>query len=157
MLQLCYASRRVDIGHDLLQDLSDILSAARQFNEQLGVVGVLYYAEGQFFQCLEGDDDAVQKVFERIEKDPRHEHIHLFLNKKIKKQNFAEWSMKYVHKHSEIASLFERNGLPRFMPSHLNDEQLQELLKILFRVEENQEKLASPKIGYKNRGYIPYL
>lgn len=157
MLQLCYASRRVDIGHDLLQDLSQILSSARRFNQQNSVVGVLYYAEGYFFQCLEGEADVVEETFAHIVNDNRHEHIHRFADQQINVPHFAEWSMKYVHQHSEIASMFKRNGLPRFQPHQLNDEQLQQFLKILFRVQENQDKLASPKTGYKQRGYVPYL
>lgn len=157
MLQLCYASHRIDVGNDLLQDLSDILTTARQVNEQNGVVGVLYYAEGCFFQCLEGEAQTVESIFQRISKDSRHEQIYRFPDSQVKQPHFSEWSMKYVHKHSEIASLFEKNGLSHFLPDQLNSEQLQALLKILFRVEENQEKLISPKMGYKNRGYVPYL
>lgn len=157
MLQLCYASRRIENGNDLLQDLSDILSKARQFNQQQQIVGVLYYAEGYFFQCLEGEAAAVEQIFARIAVDPRHDQVFRFSDHEVTEAHFSEWSMKYVHKHSEISSLFKRNGFTQFMPHQLNDEQLQEFLKILFRVEENHDNLASAKSGYKQRGYIPYL
>lgn len=157
MFQLCYASQRVDTGNDLLQDLSDILATARQFNEQASIVGALYYAEGRFFQCLEGEKEILERLFERIQQDKRHSDIYRFSDREVKQAHFSEWSMKYVHKHSEIASLFQRNGFDQFRPDHLNEQQLQEFLNILFRVEENQAGLMSPKAGYKQRGYVPYF
>ena len=157
MLQLCYASRRVESGNDLLQDLSEILATARQFNSEQYIVGVLYYAEGYFFQCLEGRTEVVEALFNRILLEPRHERIYRFPDRIIQQAHFAEWSMKYVQKHSEIASLFQKNGFAHFRPDQLNDEQLQDMLRILFRVEENQTELMSPKTGYKQRGYVPYF
>lgn len=48
MLQLCYASTRVETEQDLLQDLSDILAIARKFNYEHQIYGALYYAHGKF-------------------------------------------------------------------------------------------------------------
>lgn len=157
MLQLCYASRRVESSNDLLKDLSDILATARQFNSEQDIVGVLYYAEGYFFQCLEGRENVVEELFNRILLDHRHERVYRFPDRHIQHAHFADWSMKYVHKHSEIASLFKRHGFSQFRPDQMSDEQLQEMLKILFKVDENYTNFMSPKMGYKQRGYVPYF
>ncbi len=55
LIGLCYASTRAEHQNDLLQEISDILATARQFNAAQHINGVLYYAEGHFFQCLEGE------------------------------------------------------------------------------------------------------
>ncbi len=52
MLQLCYASERIESEQELLQDLSDILATARKFNLQHQIHGVLYYSHGKFSSAL---------------------------------------------------------------------------------------------------------
>ncbi len=48
-VRLCYASQRNEKNEDLLQDLRDILTEARDFNDLNGICGVLYYADNAFF------------------------------------------------------------------------------------------------------------
>ncbi len=50
-IQLCYASTRNLQSEDLLQDLNDILTIARDFNSRHDICGVLYYADGSFFNA----------------------------------------------------------------------------------------------------------
>ncbi len=47
-VRLCYASQRNEKNEDLLQDLRDILTEARDFNDLNGICGVLYYADNAF-------------------------------------------------------------------------------------------------------------
>jgi hypothetical protein len=54
-IRLCYASSRHELIDDLIEDLSDILTVARDFNSKNDIFGVLYYANNAFFQCLEGE------------------------------------------------------------------------------------------------------
>jgi len=156
MLQLCYASVRKESQNDLLQDLSDILAVARKFNKEQNIVGALYYAEGYFFQCLEGDADKVNQLYSSIAQDLRHYNVHRFPDREVSVAGFGEWSMKYVHKHGDIASLFSSLGYSKFMPHELNSDTMQPFLQLLYNAEENQENLASPQ-GYKQRGYVPYF
>jgi hypothetical protein len=48
-IRLCYASSRHDSMDDLIEDLSDILSVARDFNFKNDIYGVLYYANNASF------------------------------------------------------------------------------------------------------------
>ncbi|MFV5405743.1 BLUF domain-containing protein [Acinetobacter sp. SFA] len=156
MLQLCYASERIESEQELLQELSDILATARNFNQQHQIHGVLYYSHGKFFQCLEGQTEIVESLFLRISRDARHHNVLRFEDAFVEQSHFSEWSMKYVHKHSEISSLFSRLGFKQFEPHALQQSGISEFLKVLYRLEENQASLASPK-GYKQRGYVPYF
>lgn len=52
MIQICYASRATSEQPELLNDLRNILSEARDFNTQHSLTGVLYYADGYFFNVL---------------------------------------------------------------------------------------------------------
>lgn len=61
LIQLCYASERVEhLNSDLLEDLSNILTKSKLFNQEQQIFGVLYYANGFFFQCLEGEKSQVE-------------------------------------------------------------------------------------------------
>lgn len=50
-VRLCYASQRNQLHPDLLEDLQDILSIARDFNQLNQIYGVLYYADNAFFNA----------------------------------------------------------------------------------------------------------
>ena len=77
MYQLCYASQAKSNADNLLQDLRDILSEARDFNVRHQIKGVLCYADGIFFQCLEGEQDTVLGLLDKIRFDQRHHAVNI--------------------------------------------------------------------------------
>ncbi len=156
MMQLCYASTRQESQNDLLEDLSDILVSARNFNQAHEIYGVLYYAEGSFFQCLEAEAEVLEKVYAKIARDPRHSNLIRFENRVIDQLHFSEWSMKYVNKHSSIGTLFKRFGLDAFLPHQLQTEQIPVFLELLLRLQNSDPKPKRTQ-GYRTRGYQPYL
>lgn len=93
MIQLVYMS------HELYPmkviDIASILSQARQSNTQSEICGYLIYYHQSFFQVLEGEEEKVSHLFERIKKDPRHEEVTLLLKHIIQQKNFNNWSMGY--------------------------------------------------------------
>ena len=82
-------------------DISDILTASRVNNAKVGVTGMLIYHEGMFIQALEGPKDAVEALYQKIEKDPRHEDVWMLAQMTPTKRSFAKWNMG-------IASAFRR-------------------------------------------------
>lgn len=138
-IQLCYASHYLQHeNNDLLQDLNDILITARQFNIQHNIHGVLYYAQGQFFQCLEGEKNILEQLFIQIEQDPRHTQILRFDNHAIQRIHFPKWSMKYVKAHSKILNFFRTLGLDTFNPSALNERQRLQFLQLLYKAKNHR-------------------
>lgn len=153
-IQLCYASSRQGLGDDLIDDLSNILTRARDFNAKNLVFGVLYYANNAYFQCLEGEDFIVLPLFESIKRDLRHQDIVEFEIKKIRKYSFKNWSMKYVQKSSKVDIFFHGLGCEEFMPSVLNEQNVQGMLEAL--LHENQSYIRK-RAGLNQRGIHPYL
>ena len=156
LIRLCYASTRIEHQNDLLQDFSDILTTARQFNAAQHIYGVLYYAEGHFFQCLEGEQQQLEQLFERIQQDPRHRDVFRFPDQILEHILFSEWSMKYVHKHSQISSLFKKLGFDVFLPHRLDEKTVQQFLALLLDLEQTILPEKSQR-GYKNRGYSNFF
>ncbi|WP_414645740.1 BLUF domain-containing protein [Bradyrhizobium sp. 27S5] len=57
--------------------IRSILARSRSKNAKLGVTGALLFSEGYFCQVLEGDQAAVEEIFNVIECDVRHRDITL--------------------------------------------------------------------------------
>lgn len=89
--QLVYASHQVFPFDGL--GLVSLLYRARERNQRTGITGVLLYSQGMFVQCLEGDSDDVDAIFERIASDPRHADVVVLQSIETGERHFAHWSM----------------------------------------------------------------
>ncbi|HLM53058.1 MAG TPA: BLUF domain-containing protein [Pseudoxanthomonas sp.] len=76
--------------------LRQILDEARASNARRGVTGMLLYTRGSFFQVLEGEDQTLQGLFERICADPRHSDVVRIIHEPIARRMFGDWTMGYV-------------------------------------------------------------
>jgi hypothetical protein len=75
--------------------LAELLQAARENNAKLGLTGMLLYAEGSFFQVLEGQADVVDALYAKIEHDPRHDRVTLIIREPLSKRYFDTWTMGF--------------------------------------------------------------
>lgn len=95
MLQLIYASAAtVPFAN---ADLQALLKKARENNESLGVSGMLVYHKGSFLQVLEGEEDVVLPLFEKIERDDRHDSVKMLLRATVEEPSFGEWKMGFCN------------------------------------------------------------
>jgi hypothetical protein len=72
-----------------------IASAAADRNQSSGVTGLLLFNSKRFLQVLEGPRDAVERIYERISRDPRHCAIVKLREMQIETREFGEWGMAY--------------------------------------------------------------
>ncbi|MBW8852284.1 MAG: BLUF domain-containing protein [Xanthomonadales bacterium] len=79
--------------------LVSLLSHARARNAAQGITGVLLYANGAFVQCLEGPSAAVDALFARIERDPRHGDVVLLHALPVARRHFGAWWMGCARVH----------------------------------------------------------
>lgn len=149
LIQLCYASHRVEREHDLVRDLSDILEKSCSFNHLHDIHGVLYYAEGIYFQCLEGEQHAVETLFQTISRDRRHQQIHRFPDRQIEQFQFKKWSMKYVQQHSKIRKFFNQLQMKQFLPQQLSPAQLGDFLQVLLKIQKTQH-IARTRVALRD-------
>ncbi len=95
LVRLLYASRAVDtIDHEALLA---ILKKSKANNPAIGVTGVLCFSGGIFLQALEGGRVAVNRLYNRIASDPRHNDVVLLCYEEIGERRFAGWSMGQVN------------------------------------------------------------
>lgn len=74
-------------------DVPAILGVSLRNNRRVGVTGLLWTDTHRFLQVLEGDDAAVQGVFDRIRADPRHRGIVVLHDRVIEAREFGAWAM----------------------------------------------------------------
>ena len=65
-------------------------------NPALGITGALYFDGDQFFQVIEGEEDNVHALFERILGDNRHSGVQVLWDGQIEHRRFGTWAMKFV-------------------------------------------------------------
>lgn len=108
------------------KEIESIGSISQTNNSREGITGVLLSCNGIFFQILEGEEDRIDRLYEKILKDDRHNQILCLKTElNITDRRFPEWSM-------EVISLDENNDI------------LMQPIKILLQtLGESQTILAS--------------
>ena len=68
LYQLAYASQsNVSLGDKGINlEIGRILTKSKNNNSKKAIGGVLYYADGHFFQVLEGDKEAIESLFAKV-------------------------------------------------------------------------------------------
>jgi uncharacterized protein (DUF2249 family) len=109
-------------------NMTELMDYIRFHNNAIGLMGILIYAEGNFFQILEGEEQIVKMMFEKIRKDYRHHNIIKMLDKEIMGSSFSK-------SHSSFTVISD----------HYNQNELQQFLK--------KEKANNPE-HYKSISYL---
>lgn len=75
--------------------LAALLTQCRAANSRNGITGMLLYRGGRFVQFLEGPEDSVRGLLERIAADPRHTDLRVMIDSHPRARQFAEWTMGF--------------------------------------------------------------
>ena len=94
LVRLLYASRPA--APLTAEVVESILVHSRAHNARLGVTGILCYDREIFLQVLEGGRAAVNDLYGRILRDPRHTDVTLLDYAEIAERRFATWRMGNV-------------------------------------------------------------
>ena len=123
MIELVYVSKAVQRLKQ--EQLEEILSKARKNNTESGITGLLLYdGYGTFIQVLEGPEDAVETLFEKIKVDTRHTHINRIGLHFIHARSFPDWQMGFKILDEDSASTL--TGYSDFLQSKRNLDYLLE-------------------------------
>jgi hypothetical protein len=135
LVQIIYISRSTFESTDAINKIEPnvvrILAKSRVNNRKNGLVGVLYFGDGAFFQCLEGDESAINTLFAKIENDPRHKDLKLISKKYISRLSFPDWAMKYAPLDEKMGKYLKDNGYQNFDPYAFTPEMTQNILSLL--------------------------
>lgn len=98
LIRLVYRSRSTLDGaaSEVERDLAAILERARARNAAAEVTGALMFTRLMFVQALEGPAAAMEDVFERICRDPRHADLEVIEYAVAGERVFGDWSMRHL-------------------------------------------------------------
>ncbi len=89
---MVYRSRSVAPLSD--DELDALMRKAQARNRHEGLTGLLIYDQGNFFQWLEGPAEGLARVWESIQRDPRHAERQVLRTQSIPKRFFSGWDMR---------------------------------------------------------------
>lgn len=135
LVQIIYISRstfeNADAVNKIEPNVVRILAKSRVNNRRNGLVGVLYFGDGAFFQCLEGEEEAVNTLFSKIEQDTRHKDVKLISKKYVSRLSFPDWAMKYAPLDEKMRNFLQENHYQKFDPYVFSPEMTQKILGVL--------------------------
>lgn len=102
-------------------DLLTLLDSCRKNNTNAGISGMLLYKDGNFMQVLEGDQQTVQALYNKIGRDTRHRGVIKLLDGILPERQFAEWSMGFQDLGTEEVQTLP--GFTEFMNTRLSAEE----------------------------------
>ncbi|WP_036301620.1 BLUF domain-containing protein [Methylotenera sp. L2L1] len=146
LLQIIYISRSTfnstDSTNRIEPNVARILAKSRINNRKNGLVGVLYFGDGVFFQCLEGDEEAINVLMDKLAADSRHQDLKVISRKYINQLSFADWAMKFAPIDAKITRFIKENGFDRFNPYLFSDVIVSKFLNELFDANDPSTSLG---------------
>lgn len=95
LVRLLYASRAAaPVNQDTIES---ILQQSRSYNPSLGVTGILCHGGDVYMQVLEGGRAAVNELYNKIVRDPRHTEVLLLHYEEVVERRFSGWTMGQVN------------------------------------------------------------
>lgn len=142
LMRLAYASEATfesqPVAKGVQPQVARILMTSRQNNAKHQIMGGLYYGNNRFFQYLEGEEQAVTELYQRIQKDDRHRNIVTLIEEPLDKSTFSAWSMKYVPLSSDVRQFLESHRLDSFNPASFTAKQCEEMIDLIRKSSADQ-------------------
>ncbi len=82
-------------------ELEAILRVSRANNLRDRITGMLLYKGGNIIQVLEGPEEKIAALVDKLRRDPRHYGIQVLLCNPIKERQFDHWAMAFHQVASE--------------------------------------------------------
>ncbi|MBF6648217.1 phosphate-starvation-inducible PsiE family protein [Methylobacter sp. BlB1] len=123
MIRLIFASTALKDWN--AEELLGLLKICRTNNSARDITGALIYLHRTFFQILEGDEQAVDETFEKIQKDMRHKDVTQIERKPIAERDFPYWSMGFekldehdLNTFKDFPHFFDKEFTPAGIAAH---------------------------------------
>lgn len=116
-----YTSKPVgELTPEILQAITDV---SAKNNPALKVTGMLLGIETKYFQYLEGPEENVKALYQKIWKDPRHQNVTQWIKGYSNERVFGEWSMgSWLLTNQELKSMPSLASLKKFLDDPMNNE-----------------------------------
>lgn len=120
MIQIAYMSTATQPM--TTEQLIDLLQQSFKNNTASGVTGMMLYGNATFLQALEGEEQVVDELYQKIAKDQRHASIVFLHRKTIERRQYSDWTMAF--KRVSDKELQGVEGLRDFSEADFNSDYL---------------------------------
>ena len=155
LCQLVYLSHITSTGLASASTLNDIAEVAIERNQAENITGILCYGNGYFFQCVEGSEQALTDLKNRLLVDDRHKDLKILDFSTIAERRFAGWSLRSITLERWMINEPKLKSFIPFKPHTWEVNGWQQFLDILQGYYEDQEKtgeLDTQPIKYSTLG-----
>ena len=104
---------RIEMSKSTLDEITRI---SIRNNRKKGITGILLGIESRYLQFLEGDEEEVLQLFERIKQDPRHYELNKWVQGHSDERIFSDWSMaSWLLTNEELKSIKALNEIRQLL------------------------------------------
>lgn len=93
LVRLIYTSK---LDGAILEEESSMICAAKKYNTENHISGILLCGHDFVFQMLEGSRDSINELYSKISRDQRHKDLVLLRYHEIKNREFADWDFAFI-------------------------------------------------------------
>ncbi|MGP5505213.1 BLUF domain-containing protein [Psychrobacter celer] len=138
LCQLVYISRITSTGLSSPSTLNDISEIAIERNQTDEITGILCYGNGYFLQCVEGSEQALTNLKNRLLADERHKDMEILDFSAIDERRFSSWSLRSITLERWMTKNAELKKFMPFKPYNWNADEWRRFLDILQHYYEEQ-------------------
>ena len=142
LCQLVYLSHITSTGLASASTLNDIAEVAIERNQADNITGILCYGNGYFFQCVEGSEQALTNLKNRLLVDDRHKDLKIFDFSAIDERRFEGWSLRSITLERWMVNEPRLKSFMPFRPDSWEPNEWQQFLDILQEHYEEQQENA---------------
>lgn len=156
LYQFVYMSRITSNGLSGASTLNDIAEVAIENNHIDNITGILCYGNGYFLQCVEGSEQALANLKNRLLSDDRHTDLKILDFSALATRRFASWSMRSITLEHWMSTDPALKALTPFKPNKWRSDEWQQFLGVLHNYYEDQEsvdKVDRQPIKYDTLGF----
>ena len=139
LYQLVYLSHITSTGLINSSTLNDIAEVANNLNKVDSITGILCYGNGYFFQYVEGTEQALTNLKNRLLVDDRHKDLKILDFSAIDERRFEGWSLRSITIERWMFNEPKLKAFMPFKPDLWNSDEWQRFLDILQGYYEAQE------------------
>jgi hypothetical protein len=155
LCQLVYISQITSTGLSGPSTLNDISETSIEQNQADNVTGILCYGNGYFLQCVEGSEQALTNLKNRLLIDDRHKELQILDFSEISQRRFTNWSLRSITLERWMTKEPELKKFMPFKPYDWDSSEWPKFLDILKGYYEEQARtgnMDTPPIKYSTLG-----
>ena len=155
LCQFVYISKITSTGLSSPSTLNDISEGSIARNRADNITGILCYGNGYFLQYIEGSEQDLTNLKNRLLVDGRHKELQILDFSKISQRRFTDWSLRSITLERWMMKEPELKKFMPFQPYEWAPNEWPAFLDILQGYYEEQVKIGNtdtPPIKYSTLG-----